>query len=381
MKLNFLSKRNILGIGTLLLMVMPSCISTQKDEPKVDSNDYITWDVVAEGAMQGRALVENDTHLQEACSSRKAIGIWSAYELDGEVTENVLGNEYGDVALMYQVNTEWDNYMWWTYAQEASKWVYGAKYTFNAYFPMSVVNEISSSNVSTFVIEYNSERYQEDLMTAYAFVDTKAPSFRAGVPVKLKMLHTLAALKFQFSFINEDNTTFDDSDAITAFWLENTLMGRGVATTGVLAFGTIDENGVMNGEHIHWYPEYYPEPSTASNTKKIYAWEDANGVTFSSTTTGRNIAVAYSTDSDGKQKYAVNNGWILTIPQETDGTAQICFKLKNTGDLVHHVSLPTTTYEAGKRYTYDIRFSQTNVTVSLKIAAWNELKSTQDIPL
>ena len=154
-----------------------------------------------------------------------------------------------------------------------------------------------------------------------------------------------------------------------------------MATTGILAFGTIDENGNMDGEHIHWYPEYYPEPSTGSTEKKIYAWDDANGVNFSSTTTNRTVGVAYSTNIDGKQKYATNGGWVLTIPQETDGTSQICFKLRTTGDLVHRVKLPQTVYEPGKRYTYDLRFGQTSVTLSLKIANWNELKSTQDIPL
>lgn len=379
--MNFLSRHKILGLCVLPL-AMISCVKNASDEPKMGSNDYITWNVVGTNAMQGRALIENNEMLQTACTGgRKAIGIWSAYEKDGEITKNVLGNPTGDVALIYQENTSWENYNWWSYGEKAEMWVGGAAYTFNAYFPKNVVNEISSSDVSTFVIEYSTERYQEDLMTAYAWVDTKSPSFRASNPVTLNMLHTLSALKFQFSFINSDGTTFEENDAITSFWLENTQLGRGLATIGVLAFGTIDENGEMDGEHIHWYPEYYPEPSTASTEKKIYAWDDANGVNFGSTTTNRTVGVAYSTDIDGKQKYATNGGWVLTIPQETDGTSQICFKLRTTGDLVHRVKLPQTVYEAGKRYTYDIRFGQTSVTLSLKIANWNELKSTQDIPL
>ena len=94
-----------------------------------------------------------------------------------------------------------------------------------------------------------------------------------------------------------------------------------------------------------------------------------------------NIATAYSTNLDGNQKFAVNGGWVLMIPQTTDGTVKICFKLKTTGDDVHRITLPAAVYEAGMRYTYDIRFGQTSVNLVLKIADWNELKSTQNIPL
>lgn len=385
MKLKFQIKRDSLfmAMSLIVTLALQACIKNDVEpvqEP--ETSDYITWNVAATGMQAGRALIENDALLQEACSTGgKSIGIWSAYELDGVVTNNVLGNETGDVSLIYHKDTEWDNYKWWTYSEEAAKWVQGAKYTFNAYYPMKVVNEISSSDISTFVIEYNTERYQEDLMTAYSFVDTNAPDFKKENPVALNMLHTLSALKFQFSFINGDGTTYDDSDALTGFWLENTVHGSGLATTGILAFGTIDENGVMDGEHIHWYNEDYPEPSTSTTERKIYLWEDSDGVNFSSTTTSRAIGVAYSTDYDGMQKYAVNDGWVLVIPQECDGTAQICFRLKTTGDLIHRVTLPAVTYEAGKRYTYDIRFGQTNVTLKLSIADWNELKSSEDIPL
>lgn len=385
MKIIFQSIAEKIGITlvvSMLLGMMACGVEDEKHLQLQESSDMITWNVTSRDMQEGRALIENDEILQIACSSGgKSIGIWSAYELDGVVTQNVLGNDLGDVSLIYSKDTEWDNYQWWTYGVTAAEWVMGAKYTFNAYFPMDVVNEISSSDVSAFVIEYNTEAYQDDLMTAYAYVDTEAATFKKGVPVELNMLHTLSALRFRFSFINIDNTTYDDSDALTAFWLENTMSGGGLATTGVLAFGTKGENGVMDGEHIHWYHEEHPEPSTPTTIRKMYAWEDNEGVNFTSTTTNRTIAVAYSTNADGNQKYAENGGWVLTIPQENDGTTQICFKLKTTGDLVHRIALPECTYEAGNRYTYDIRFGQTSVTLKLTIADWNELKSSQDIPL
>ena len=372
-------------IRALLLIVvlgLSSCVKEDGDELIQETSDVITWDVVTNGMQNSRALVENDDMLQTACSTGgKSIGIWSAYEFNGVVTKNVLGNSTGDVGLFYHKDTQWDNYKWWTYGVEAEKWVKGAKYTFNAYYPMNVVNEISSSDVSTFVIDYNTERYQEDLMTAYAFVDTKAPSFKTTTPVTLKMLHTLSALKFRFSFMNRDGSTYKDSDALTSFWLENTEYDKGFATTGVLAFGTINEDGSVYGEHIHWYHEDHPEPSTSERERKIYAWDDENGVNFSSTTSSRTVATAYSTNFNGAQKYSDKDGWVLTIPQELDGTSRMCFRLKSTGNLIHRVALPEISFEAGKRYIYDVCFSQSDVTLKISIADWNELKSSQDIPL
>ena len=347
-----------------------------------DTTNYITLNVVSSNMQVNRSMIESDSMLRVACSGGdKAIGIWSAYVLDSIETKHVLGNDNGSVALVYQKNTEWNNYQGWSYGEKAAEWVMGAKYTFNAYYPMHVVSEITSSDVSTFVVEFNAEIYQEDLMMAYSYVDTDAPAFRLGVPVKLKMLHVLSAVRFRFSFMDSDSTTYEDSDALTAFWLENTQIDKGIATTGILAFGTYNNDGTMDGEHIHWYYEDRPLPSTPEKVRAIYAWEDANGVEFSSTDTQRIVAVAYSTNPSGTQKYANNNGYVMVIPQELDGTVRMCFRLRSTGELVHRVMLPTGSYEPGKRYTYDVRFGRTNVAVKLSIADWNELKSSQDIPL
>lgn len=367
---SLLSKASLLIVA--LTAAMSSCTSNLDGPEHTDAANYIRFASVP----VSRALIEDDARLQAECSTGgKAIGIWSAYELDGQIVKNVLGNNTGDVSLIYVPDTEWDNHQWWTYGDPAAMWQIGAKYTFNAYFPKNVVNEISSSDVSTFVIAYNTERYQDDLMTAYSYIDTTSPEFRMGEPVALNLLHTLAAVRFQFSFIDSDGTTFDDSDALTYLALENSAMGRGIASTGILAFGTKFDDGTLDGEHIHWYTEDYPI------NRKFYEWSDPDGVIFVSTPSSRKAAVAYSTNADGKQKFAVNNGWILTVPQQTDGSAQICFKLASTGDLVHHIPLPAAEFEPGKRYTYDIRFGRTSMDVKLGIADWNERKSTQDIPL
>lgn len=341
----------------------------------------IRLDVVPTQMGSTRLLVEDDDHLKTACTPTaggRAIGIWSSYEVDGVKVENILGNPDGDVALRYIADTEWDNYSGWTYGESAEFWAPKAEYTFNAYFPMDVVDEISTSDVSTFVIDYNTEHYQDDLMTAYAYVNTASVGFNASTPVTLNMLHTLAALRFQFVYKNADGSTYDDGDHLTACWLENTTSGEGLATTGILAFGTIDSEGEMDGEHIHWYYEDYPEPSTSTTLRKLYPWEDAAGVAFSSTTTSATAATSHST---GGGLYASNGGWLLIIPQQMSDSVQLCFKLKTTGDMVHRIDLPATTFDAGKRYTFNIRFGQSGVELTLGIADWNELKSSYDITL
>lgn len=375
--------------AVFVLLTLAAC--TENDvptpEPEVGKEDmYIRWDVIPEGMQDGRALIEENMDLQAACTpgtGGKAIGIWSAYELDGEITRNVLGNPDGDVSLVYKEQTEDDNYEGWTYGEKAERWTSGAKYTFNAYFPKSVVREISSSDVSTFVAEYNTEQYQEDLMVACAYVDTQSSKFKSNSPVPLNMLHTLAAIQFRFMFMNSDGSTYRDEDKLTACSLENTVSGRGIATTGILTFDTVYE-GVMDTENIHWYGEDYPEPTTPGQVvRRIYNWEDASGIAFSSEEgTGKDSDYTFATShSSGNQAYSSNNGWILTIPQQLDGTTLLCFKLASTGELIHHIHLPATTLKPGTRYVYSIRFGQTETDVKLTIADWNELKSSYDISL
>jgi hypothetical protein len=358
--------------------IMLSCVEKHESPAdKPQENAAIVMDVKP----VTRALIENNDLLRTACDPEQggqAIGIWSAYEVDGQTVNNVLGNSSGDVALRYIDQTEQDNYQGWTYGQDAAYWAAKAKYTFNAYFPMDVVDEITTSNTSTFIIDYNTEHYQDDLMMAYAYADTGAAGFNASAPVTLNMLHTLAAVRFQFSFRNGDGSTFVDSDRLTACWLENTRTGEGMATTAILAFGKKDDNGVMDGEHIHWYNEDFPAPSTPLLPRRIYVWEDAVGVPFYST-----LESAYegTTHSTGSGLYASNGGWIMIIPQHMDASVQLCFKIASTGDLVHRVALPATEFMAGQRYTFNVRFGQSDVSMTLSIADWNEMKSSYDIAL
>lgn len=369
----------LIALGMMLVACNGEELTTQQQQDGVELQP-IRMDVVPNGMQTSRALIEDSDDLKQACTPTesggggKAIGIWSSYVNNGVEVHNVLGNPTGDVSLTYEEQTEWDNYNGWTYGEEAQFWRADTKYTFNAYYPKDVVNELASSNVETFVLEYNTEHYQEDMMVAYAMVDTGAPDFVAG-PVPLNMLHTLSAVRFQFVFMNSDGTTYVDSDKLMACWLENSVSGSGIATTGILASGSVID-GELDGESIDWFAGDYPEPPTANYARRMYAWSDAAGVPFSSTASASTPATSHST---GNNAYADNGGWILVIPQTTNGTTNLCFKLESTGDLEHRIIIPTTTFEPGKRYTYNVRFGQSEVDLTLKIADWNELKSSFNI--
>ena len=94
----------------LLLLTLVACNGDDVPalEPLPQEKEMrILWDVQSVSMVEGRALIEDNADLKEACtvgSGNKAIGIWSAYERNGEVTRNVLGED-GDVSLVYEVNT------------------------------------------------------------------------------------------------------------------------------------------------------------------------------------------------------------------------------------------------------------------------------------
>lgn len=365
------------GALFLQLLVLVACNGNDVPVPQLlpeKEEVPIRWDVQSEGMVNGRALIEDNTHLQDACTplaldgKGKAIGIWSAYERNGEVTKNVLGED-GDVSLVYNLNTQNDHYQGWTYGEKAAYWTHGAKYTFNAYFPKDAIQILPSSDISTFVARYNTVTTQEDLMLAFKEVSTMESAPVNPVPLQLR--HALAALKFQFRFGNG----FEVKDELTAFWLENTAE-QGLCMQGLLKFGT---EGA--GEAIVWDLE---NSAYAASGTPFYQWENEEGLLI----TTDNMATVYTTGS-----YADNNGWLLIIPQESDGTVNLCFQTKSGGDVVHRVRLPLKTgvdksgdtaengtwFAPARRYAYSLLITPTAVDVTLGIAGWNELESSYDI--
>lgn len=348
-------------------------------EPIPDSGQemFINWNVYSSEMQSTRSLIGSDETLQTACSPDKggqAIGIWSAYDLGGTVTENVLGADR-DVSLIYKENTDDDNYEGWTYAAEAAQWVKGANYYFNAYFPQDAIEIIGSSDITTFVARYNSKTTQEDLMLAYSEVDTRESTFIPSDPVPLNLHHALAALRFRFVF------TTSSSDQLTSCWLENTVTGKGLTTQGLLKLGV---GGI--GDEIRWALEDAGYQSTGT---RFYEWNHDAGINI--TSDEDNPATAYTDNDDCL--YAGNDGWLLILPQESDGTLKFNFTTSVGGDVVHSVMLPAVTginaqgredpngswYYQSRCYTYIIRITPTGATITLSIKPWNQLDSSYDI--
>lgn len=366
-------------LAVILQVSLVTFTSCEEESAPQHNDDRISWNVISTNMQYSRAMIEGVTDLKDACTygNGKSIGIKSSYILDGSNYDHVLGNPDGDVSLIYNPNTSHDNYEGWAYNETSAYWQRGAKYTFNAYYPMEQVlqmSEITSNANSPFVMSCNTELFQEDLLMAYKYVNTSDYTFNSKKPVDLNMLHALSALKFDFEF------SYDTSDAITAFWFENTENNKGLFTIGELEFGNYNTDGTINnGENIKWNSITYPNPSTP-----IYLWEDPNGVTFSGSTN----APAYSTNYNGEQKYTDNSNYIFIIPQENDGTTYICFKLRSTSEKVYRVKLPVPnpgmldySYKPGSRYNHTIIIGKPDITINLTIADWNEIHSSVDIPL
>ena len=345
-----LTYRTILGV-MLLLPMLVACAGNEVPVPEVEpvpeqEDMLIRWDVQSEGMVDGRMLINDDTGLQAACtpgSGDEAIGIWSAYRFEGDSVKNVLGVN-GDVNLVYNASTAWDNWEGWTYGEKAAFWKNKAVYYFNAYFP-KVGSLTSIANDSTSLKgTYNAETTQTDLMVSRVKVDTNAETFQ-GSPVELPLKHALATLQFFFQMEGETAT-----NVLKSFSLDNTLK-----TFGHLNFNTEDMTVGNWTNH------------QASSSGRIYEWSSDSGISFSASTSANPYA------GNG------NDGHVFIIPQHCNTAPTFSFE----SDLLSKegVSMETTTFEPGKHYIYTIKMKGTTMDVTLRIKAWNELKSSHNIPL
>lgn len=354
--MDLMKARCIIIQGTLLLLALTACmgdeVSASKSLPEEDAMP-ICWDVIPEGRQDGRALIEDNTDLKEACTSgngNMAIGIWSAYRLNGDSVKHVLGNPSGDASLTYTPSASADDSGVWTYGEKYAFWKYGAVYYFNAYFPKeggltSIANDSTSLRGA-----YDTKTTQKDLMVTRVKVDTNAADFQ-GSPVALPMLHALATLKFVF-VLEEGN----DTKALKSFSLDNTLK-----TAGNLNYNT-DALSIAN-----W-------TVGAASEGRTFEWADNAGIPFTTT----EEAVPYTTGGI----YQTNNGHVFIIPQrcESAPTFSCTIDMNVSYDVVYeNISLGTTQFEPGKNYIYTIKVKDNTLKLNLSIKDWNELDTSYNI--
>lgn len=335
-------------------------------EPPVQeqNNMKIRWNVHSEVLDGGRSLIDDDATLQRSCSNGQAIGIWSAYVLDGVEFTNVLGAT-NDVSLIYRVNTSWDNWAGWTYGKIAALWKSDAIYYFNAYFPKDNGLKELSNTKNALLGKYNTIVTQEDLLVEKLVIDTGAETFQ-GSPVLLDMKHALAALCFEFQSV--DGTPMKlKSFALKNTKEEGTGIVQGLGTSGTLAY---------QGESVELSNWTVTSPLP---TDKLYDWQHL-GVNFSTTS----VTAYQKTGTIVGNLYTNNDGYVLIIPQEYDGKTKMIFET-DKNSIPYEVTLPAPSKEGtvnkflpGYRYTYIIKIAGKDVTLECVAQPWDLVETTNE---
>ncbi|MBP3482482.1 MAG: fimbrillin family protein [Alistipes sp.] len=363
---------------------------------------------------EGKPMENGTTTLAEICTPTvggEAIAVWGDYCRNGIPSDRAeYTTVFRDTRLVYDNNAGTNPHSAWNYRGSAQYWMNDCSYRFRAYFP-ATVEPISSSNVMTLSLEYQSNRAQDDLMVAYNEADTAAPSFDPTDPVELYFRHTLAALRFRFEL------GYGNSDTITACWLENGVRDD-FAVAGILFCERRESGGriftVQNppqenelDAYFRWMKGYCPEPIY----DRFYKWSctDGNGLQLETEVVNGTVnviksAVAYDCTKDATAEgelFTQNGGWLLILPQESSGNLQLCFQTEHGGNsTVFRVNIPkdTTTrlyengvpkadeagnpvygWRAGKRYSYTVRIRKSDLQVSLAVADWNMRYSSTQI--
>lgn len=380
-----------------------SCSSPERVTPPapVAGDLPITWDVTGveipgarsrsligpEFDSEGNPYTDRDwTTLEQACTPKanggdgEAIGIWADYSYrDGEGREVLMKNLFEGTRLIYAWKTDGNTHSNWNYEGDDHYWYHGGKYKFRAYYPQHLIeNVVSSTSATTFVIEYPTHEMQEDLLLAYNFIDTTDPQVDLSQPVALSFRHGLAAVRFIIK------AGYPNSDQLTSCYLQNAGT-RDFASSGMLAYGSETDD-----EGISWIQGYNPPV-----TERIYYWSNS-GVEFTTDNTGKATpAMAYTAaGTTTGNLYTQNNGWVLILPQTSSGNLQFCFTTQSGQEAIYRVTIPEVTertqtdngtvvesreYLPGKRYTYTITISETNLELGLTVADWNERESSHGI--
>lgn len=343
----------------ILILLFVSCSVPVLETPP--EQDLILWDITSADIPDTKALVNSYVTLRNACTQdedgAEKIGLWGSYALDG-ATETIFsdadlwwwekedGNPFDDVL---------GNPSMWNYEGEGKRWVTGADYVFRAYFPKSMVTLQPGSDMDRFLVVYDTQVSQFDMMVASR--ELKAGSEN---PVKLIFGHALSAIRFDFQFVEEGV-----KDNLIACWLENAESG-GFYTSSTLNYE----------ESVVW-PSSTPYPVG----NRMYYWEPSEPLLIESGTAA--TAYASSAPAGSGDIYTGNEGWVLAIPQKMHGPAalKLCFRTSTGGNTVFSVGLPEGNLEAGSRYTFHIKISSTSIDLDLTIADWNERKSSHYIDM
>lgn len=388
----------------------------------------IRWSMESVASYPTKSLIEGVDYLQRACTPKETVyktnegdgsvvmglgqtlGIWADYTINIDGVKQEVSNVFSETSLIY--NPESNDAVEstrWEYLSNPAYWVLGGEYAFRAYYPKNELNISEKlSNAKTLVVEMNTATHQRDVLLAHKRIDTSKDGFKITDPVVLNFRHAMSAMMFKFKFYDGNDGVFYSNDAITSCWLEADE-DESFAITGFMIYG----NGTDYDEGpIQWRNQYYPQKSI-----KFYRWTCSQGVPFGNTKPSgdeawdaskhQTVATAYTVKGTGTNDNGVvflnQDGWIVTIPQKSNGKLKLCFTTKAGGNAVFSVLIPAKTgtslekYNAdpytlenqkdpdgtdwipGYRYTYTVSLSKTEADVNLSIAPWNRLDSSYNI--
>jgi len=406
-------------VGIFTLLTIASCAKEVPEAPPREEN-VVGWSVKSVNGYATKSLVENLDYLQKACTPAdieyssgvnglgQTIGIWADYAMTIDGQEHEVKDVFAGTELVYNpklttADTKWE------YKTTPAYWVIGGRYSFRAFYPegsdgLAISKELS--NAKSLVIEMNTAKIQRDMLLAHKYVDTNGSGFNLDAPVELNFRHGMSALRFRFKFYDGSDGVFYSEDAITSCWFE-VDEDDSFAITGYMVYGNgldYDKEGL-----IQWRNQYTPAKGV-----KFYRWDYSEGMLFknalsSSGVLEQTVAVPYSKNGtaldDRGEEFTKQDGWIVVIPQTSNGRLKLCFKTKLGGDAVFSVNIPEKTgtswekYKAdpypsdinsqkdadgtdfipGWRYTYTVSISKTDASVSLSVAPWRRLDSSFDI--
>lgn len=204
--------------AALSALALASCVSVQpagpdKPLPGENTDIPVSWSVglekgaekttVTKATVQGghSQMISNMSDLQFACSPGsvsisqatginidkkgmgKSIGFFSEYyHPDHGISKDVFG--MGATHLIYDP----DGSRWKMVNENGEEvqrmWVNGGRYNIRAFYPHKIYDElpagVEGASAKTFVVQYNTHKYQDDLMVAFNGVNTEDPGHPDG---------------------------------------------------------------------------------------------------------------------------------------------------------------------------------------------------------
>lgn len=389
--------RTLLYIVLLSAALLSGC--GREDMPSAEiSGQRIWWNVDSvEGLRATKSLINSYDALVDACKPEGdggdggSISVWADYTIENETTKNV----FEGTSIIYQDKVGGNPHSSWNYKGNDIYWSLGGQYKFRAYYPTDADDNGANDtdgiqlgdgcNATVFQMNYNTMMTQKDLLVAYNTIDTR--SWNLSHPVPLNFRHALSALQFRFQLINTPGQEYLDSDYLTSVWIENIVdeSEKPFTSIGGLVYGN---EGEGNEEKLGWTENKWRNPGD-----KLYEWVN-DGVLMENRQEGGTVettqAVAYTaTGTTEGQMFTDNDGFLLVIPQRSEGNVKLFFTTSHGGDTEYSITIPKITgtdqngpsetgeyFIPGYRYIYTISITKTDIRLLLTIKPWNKLDSS-----